>query len=441
MENEERELEQAVSQSDVAAVDSLMDDIGLEDQAQENGQIETQRQQAPAPKANEVGKTAVATPAPGSVETGTETTTEPAEGHAAQRPAALASANPSAQDPEAFNAPKNLSPKGTANWNSLRGVAAHWKKQSEELQKQVDPLTKQIAELKQRPAADPALAGQIKTLTEELASYKRIYETENDPAFKAKYDTAITKNVEQVYTLMKAYGMDEAGIEAVKKIGGPTRMANLEERILEPLRNIAAPHTMQGRADARRIENLVLDSLNLEQERSQALEAIPGNREAFNKAHQERVTKQYQEYEGRFVQRYVDITKGVPYAQLQEVPANAKPEEKAAIEKSNVLFRKLQPIFQAAKYPATPEARADTAATVCLAFVLQEELEEHQAYIKEQDKRIAELEAKLGGIKKAGQTFNKGGGAPRVQIKPQLSDRLAMKSEEAIEAGMEEAGL
>lgn len=364
--------------------------------------------------------------------------------------AAEAAAAPNAVKPHAeedIEVPKGLSVKGAQNWQKLRGRVADQEKKLKDNAAAIAALSAQIEALKKQPAADPKLQERIKQLEGELADYRALYQTENDKDFKAKFDDVIAANDVTIYGILQKHGLPEEAVKKIQGLGGPLRLSDTYWRnqvfhvqIKNPQGQPTGTWEMPM-ADEDAIRFALRQNASLTQQRQQALEAIPKNKEEFQATKKAEREAQFKAYDAEFWNAFGDFSKGVTWAKPQEIPKDATPQQRALIEKDNIRYAKLAPIFDAAKYPATAKIRAEVCCTVALAFVLQEDLDAAHAHIKTQDARIAELEEKLTGIKKSGITHNKGGAAPKVPPRPDTARLLDMKDEDAIDAGLDGAGV
>lgn len=466
MADELHDHEMELNVADLAALDAALDESGVQDIPlnQKPGTAPAaDHGKAAAPAADAVGEESgeagdeeipgIPEAAPGGTPATPATEKTPASGAAPAESAKPAAAplSSTTKDPNQIPTPKNLSPKGNRNWAELRQLASHWKKQAEDLGVQLDTLKGRYNQVQKTAGGDPKMAERIKALEQELEGYQTIYQTESSPAFRAKFDDAIKANDTEIYTILGRQGLNKEQIEALQKVGGLAFAPDNFTNFVDVLRNFKSQDpriVSQARLDAKKLEDLVSKNMDLLNERQHTLDSIPGNREKFHKAEQERRAQSYQAYDTAFWQHYEAITKDIPYARFQEIPANATPEQKAEIEQSNQLFNFLRPKFESAKFPATPQARAEVAATVCLAFVLnleleaaQKNLESERGKTKAEKDRADALQKKLDSIQKAGQTAGKGFAAPATPNKPTTGDRLRLSNEDAIDAGLAEAGL
>ena len=102
-------------------------------------------------------------------------------------------------DPEiaAIERPRNLSEKNQSNWRKLQETASSYKKQAEE-----------AAQLRQK--LDEAQQ-QVKTPDDydELRRFRAIFDIQNDPEFRSKFEKPISDAKENIYRILKANGASD----------------------------------------------------------------------------------------------------------------------------------------------------------------------------------------------------------------------------------------
>lgn len=434
-----------------ATLDAALDEAGVHDLPVENKHLGSAVPSAPAPESE------AAAPAPPVASTGgiddiPEIETTPISREPAPAPAGGGPLAGAGTAPENFEAPRNLSQKGTENWNKLKTLASTAKKEADEAKRQLSALQAQVTELQKSGGADPAIAARIISLEAELANYRAVYSTETSPEFKAQYDAPIAQTNDEIYKILVRQQLPHEQLEKIKASGGLANSPQEFTNFVDLLRSferfpdgtpVPASVKALARMEASRLESLVGKIFDLQASREQALEAIPGNREKFTQALAEQQKQKYIAYDTALDTHWNQITAGIPHARLQQIPVDATPQQKAEIEKSNAKYVKLFPRVMAAKWPKTPQARAEVMATVGLAYDLSDDLDEAAKQIRLRDSKIAELTKKLSDIQKAGQTHGKGGAAP---ITPAggptpVEEKLQMSNEDAIEAGLAELGI
>jgi hypothetical protein len=270
---------------------------------------------AEAPKPADAPKPAVAPPA------------VPAEPTAEQKAAAeksaaeKAAADAAAADPlDKIELPPHTKPKSAEAFNTLKQAA----KDAQAV------LRVQLTEITNREAALKAEVEQLRVKTnqvpenitkelEELRKFRLTKDVESDPKFK-ELDGKIRTNTETIYKKLEVAGLSKDHIEKIKELGGPESVD--WEPILPKL-----PLTTR-----RFIEATLVENERIRDERDQALEGAKSNAETFKKEREEREVAE-------LVGTANDYLKSIPWTAEKAIPANATPEQKAAIEADNQIAR------------------------------------------------------------------------------------------------------
>lgn len=117
-------------------------------------------------------------------------------------------------DPEiaAIEKPRNLSEKNQSNWRKLQETASTYKKQAEE----AEALRQKLQEVEQNV--------KVPEDYEELRKFRAIFDIQNDPEFKSKFDQPIESAKENIYKILKANGASEEVIKSIEDAGGPEKI-------------------------------------------------------------------------------------------------------------------------------------------------------------------------------------------------------------------------
>lgn len=439
MPNELYEHQDNLDTTDLLALDSALDEAGVRDIP--TGIIKTEGDPAAAPNATDTGlrspgvPSSQAAPGGGAADPDLNVTATARASGGAEGGTALDG------DPDKIAQPTNLSPASTRNWNSLRKMASDQKKRAEALEKDVEALKAQIGGLQAGGVGDPKLAERLKVLEGELEGYRRIYQTENSPEFKAKYDSAMAANNTAIIGILKRHGIDDGNLKKVQDAGGLANVPALYTIVVNRLSAAEgnAQYVMQANLDADSIRSLTRSNIELSAQRQQELDSIPGNRENFTAAQKEVKRQEWLSYEQEFNSRFDVMTKDIPYARLQEIPATATPEQKKLIEANNDICRFMEPRFRFAKYPPNASARCDVALRYCMSMIQEQQIKESEEKLKKMEERAIAAEKRLNDIKQKSVIPN-GGPAPFAQTKITTNDKLGMTNEDAIESGLREIG-
>lgn len=282
----------------------------------------------------------------------------------------------------------------------------------------------------------------------ELRTFRQAFDLENDPEFNEKHTTAIKNEETATMELLKSWGLPDTAQDYVAKNGGP-----FEFQVSEKLMPIAFKNEDGSRmthsqwwsanieahlvpAQKRSLDFHIMKIQEKQAERDGAVKDARANREKLIKERAENQSKQSKEWGDRVMAHIPKVLAEIGEdTKLKDVPANATPEEKAAIDKHNDLFTRSQTVAKKYLSEINPENLTEAAAWAAYGQVVAKaEVETLRAEGTAKDAKIVELEGKLEKIKNAGKTKTKDS-APTVTTKtPQF---LGGSSESAMERLME----
>jgi hypothetical protein len=323
-------------------------------------------------------------------------------------------------DPEiaAIERPRNLSEKNQSNWRKLQETASQYKKQAEEAQ----ALRQKLAETEQQV--------KVPEDYDELRRFRAIFDIQNDPEFKSKFDAPISSAKENIYRILKANGASDEVIQSIEKAGGPDKIdqqwwkTNAIDRL--PL------------TEAERLKRNLVDVVDLKEKQQFEIENASKNAEQYYaKKHEDQVNW----YHGTVneIDNYMDqVTKELPWARFQEVPQGATQEQIKQIEQHNAAVGSLAEKFNSALWPTTAQDRANVAAAAVFSHVLTEQLRIEQTSKAKMSEQLKKLTDENNRLKNAGRLPRQNVNGTN-RITPNLNDRLRMNSGDAIDAGLDEA--
>jgi hypothetical protein len=319
-----------------------------------------------------------------------------------------------------------MSEKQVSNWEKLRKTATEYKKQAAE----VEILRQKLAEAQtQQPQLPPDY--------EELRRFRSTFDIRSDPAFQAKYDKPIKDASESIYNLLRKHKAGDEVIKSIQDAGGPGKVSKSwwKKNAIDKLYQ-----TEDGFTDARRLENALVQIDDTEAARQAEIEESAVNQEQWIQQKEAERQKAY-EQEHEHINEYIEgVTKNVPWARFQEIPAGATQEQVDRIQRHNAGVKDLHEKFSSALYPQSPQERAAVAAAATLSHVVTNQLRFEQG-------EKAKLQTELGRLQKELAALKSGGRLPKQTVPGQvsktsnLSDRLKMNSAAAIDLGLDEAGM
>jgi hypothetical protein len=315
--------------------------------------------------------------------------------------------------------PPHTSPKAADSFAALKQKA---RETQAALQKQLEEATAKAtaaaAELEQLRPKVGAVPEDVTAELEDLRKFKLAHDVESDPTFK-EFDGQLNSNREAIYKRLAAAGMAPEKIEQIKQLGGP------ENVDWDP---VFAKMSVGLR---RFIESTLVENERLVDKREAALAKAKENATSFLK-----------EREGREVKVVTDAAndflKQLPWTAQKAVPANATPEQKAAIEADNKFAGEAQGLLKEYLSDRTPVRYAELAVCALIAHrqkaelaTVQQRLTAKEAALAEVTKERDKLKADLDRIRTAEIPRPKNGGSEIPAVK---TPGINVSGEEALES-------
>lgn len=221
-----------------------------------------------------------------------------------------------------------------------------------ELDAKAKRLSELEDELKKVKSVDPLQDERVKAQIEELSQYRRRYAIEKDPEFKSKFDGRIESAESSVMDTLKNNGAPEWLTNAIKAEGGWVKFANSGRPITlntaDGKQTITAAQFAEQIindlpfSDKKAIEAATIEQIQLNREKSRYVEENTKVASEYFRKQEEEAAKR-NEAQQKAVQENQQLIESWikeqseknPHLKLREVPANATPEERAAIEDDN----------------------------------------------------------------------------------------------------------
>jgi hypothetical protein len=328
------------------------------------------------------------------------------------------------EEVDSIQKPINLSPTNSQNWANLRQKAKERGKKLKEIEGELQQLRAQ--------ATSQTLPEETKQELEELRSFRRTFDIQNDPEFRQKYDGAIEANRQRAYELLAKHQMSEENLNLIKDKGFENLDQEFfEEQIYKPLMK----GTLEERKDAMALKKAMESNLSLMVDKDQAIQEASKQGSQWQQQRDQDARQRFEEFNKVVEARVADVQQKIPWAKEQPVPPTATEEQRAQIEKNNQFYKKyVEPTFTKAMFDPSPQARVDTAMAAVLAFKYSDEL----ANLTQKHNRLVE---EYNKIRAAGRTKSSTPAAQPAKKKASVSDYIAMSDDEAIDAQMKELGL
>jgi hypothetical protein len=326
-------------------------------------------------------------------------------------------------DPEiaAIEQPRNLSEANQSNWKKLQETATQYKQQAIEAE-----------ELRQRLAEIETFPQQVPEDYEELKKFRAIFDTENDPEFKSKYDVPIESAKENIYNILKKNGASDDVISSIEQAGGPDKISQQwwKTQALDKL----------DITDSERLKKSLVDVIDLKEGRQKEIGETAEQREQFLHQRENQQVEQFYE-QNRIIQEHTNnIIKDIPWANYREVKPTSSPEERAEIQKHNAAVEELSTRFNSALWPTTPQERSEVAAAAVASHVLSQQLKIEQTSMAKMQAELKRLTAENNSLKNAGRIPKANPTPESARKSTSMSDRLKMSTSDAIDFGLDEAG-
>jgi hypothetical protein len=325
-------------------------------------------------------------------------------------------------DPEiaAIEQPRNLSEANQSNWKKLQETATQYKKQAIE----AEQLRQKLQELEQRPSQTPEDY-------EELKKFRAIFDTENDPDFKSKYDVPIQGAKENIYGILKRNGASDDVIKSIEDAGGPDKISQdwWKKQAIDKL-----PLT-----DAERLKKSLVDVIDLKENRQKEIGDTAEKREEFLQQRQNDLVEKYRSTEREIYEYTSQLTKDIPWAQYKQIDPSFTPEQLEEVKRHNEGVDQLSKQFNAALWPKTSTERAEVAAAAVASGALANQLRFEQQNRITLQQKLEAAEKELTALKNAGRMPKANPTPANAAKSSNVQDRIKMNASDAIDLGLDEA--
>lgn len=315
---------------------------------------------------------------------------------------------------EAVGKDPNMSPRTKVRFDEILG-------QNKKYREQAKLAAKELTELKSKPL-DPTATDQYKALqTEhealkgETAQYRRRFDLDSDPEFKAKYDDQISQAETAIEATWKGAGLDDATLAAIKKEGGfgafarsratfPFKVTDADgntKTIQRPASEFARDWLAAiNPADAEKIRGLMGKQGVLSEEKTAAVKReVEGAKEFFAKrgaesakANEASIAKT-KEMEQQAATISKEITENTDWLKDRAIPDDASADQKKEIEEYNKFTGQLRDGLT--KHPTTVKEYFDIALGNAHSHHLRRELGAKEAEIARLTAEVAKAKSGL----------------------------------------------
>lgn len=366
-------------------------------------------------------------------------------------PAATVTPPAPAKDDEIDNIqePRGLNPANSENWKKLRETARKYKTDNSQLNTKYAEAVTTINKLYKEKEKLPE---PIEKELTELRTFRKTFDYQEDADFKAKFQKPIDDTTEEISKILAANGITEEEIKEIKRVGVDKVDKKAWDATIDALMNDESqkarkltPNQIQKEREAgimlrkllNKHEEQALDKRNEVEKLSMGQSDWAKNKE---KTQAEEMTK-----EVTYVKDGLDkLQKDYPILQKIQAPADATPEQKTAAEEYNQHIDTVHKQFVVSYRPANTEQRFDTAMKAAYALIADRELIKATAANSQLTEQLKTVTQELESIKNSTRMTDPVGSGKEEQGKTRpknVEDYVGMKSEDAVEQAMQNAGL
>lgn len=306
---------------------------------------------------------------------------------------------------------KGASPKSGEALGVLKKKALEEHKKAQALSTELGTLKKQVEELSSK-TVKPEQEEEYK----KLKGFYEAFNLQDDPEFNEKHSKAIEAEQSAALELLGQWNLPKTAQDYIAKNGGIYEFS-ISDKLMPPTvtnedgsrmthaqwysQNIEKAYTP---AQKRVIDSRLFKIQAKIDERDQALRDAKSNRENFIKEREEKAKKANEDFGKRIMAHIPKVTKEIGGdIEMKQIPENATPEQKAAIEDHNKKFTEAQQIAKKYISDITPENLTEAAAWAAYGKVVaRPRISELEKSLTESNKKIEELTQKIEGITKSG---------------------------------------
>lgn len=263
-----------------------------------------------------------------------------AEKKAAEEKAA-AEAAAKKDDLDAVELPPYAKPATTQSFEKVKQLA---REKIAAAAKERDELRAKLEEVEK--TAKDGLPAEAKKELEELREFRAKVDVEADPKFK-EFDATIVSNTEAIYSKLAANGFSPDAIKKIKEMGGPDKVDwdGLANRI---------PSTLK-----RYVESKLVENEDLIEKRKQAVEKAKENAAEYLKSREGELSRSDSEHATRSTEEWnKEIKPKISWMVIQNIPKDAKPEDRKAAEAHNKLVTDIEADLKDAFEDPSPKMKA-----------------------------------------------------------------------------------
>lgn len=239
------------------------------------------------------------------------------------------------------------------------------------------------------PVADPVADAELKKLRE----FRATFDIENDPEFQKTFTARLESNYNSIYGVLANHGLPESELKALKDLPEAERVSQIGD-LIEKL-----PNTSKMRVQAK-----LMDNLNLDEDRSKALNAAIEKARTSKQEILEAPVRQ-KEQTLAALKTAAEQYRTAPVFKKAEIASSTPPEEKKRLEAANQAVDKYTKLFNDVIADETPAAKAEAAYGIVLAHHFKAQVDTLSAQLKKATDELGEIK-KRSGVSDKGRVVN-----------------------------------
>jgi hypothetical protein len=284
----------------------------------------------------------------------------------------------------------------------------------------------------------------------ELEQFHQTFGLENDPALSAPFDQRVVSANQSLEGVMKQLGVPDGTIKFINENGGLYSFRMSNTRMPQNVKNKDGTPMTQGQfyklyiepnlSDAQKeeVSDAYTEIRKAHRDKQQAVDHLKSNRGEFLKKREESVKAAQQDWVDR-VGKHSEVVKKSygEAAVLKDIPPDATPEQKKAIEAHNASYRKAEARALKIISEVTPENLVEAAIAAGYVDIMKDKVLDVSNELEKVKADRDSYKTKYEDLKNAGKTYKaRVEGAPaNVNIKHFKTAGDAMTA--LVEANME----
>lgn len=291
------------------------------------------------------------------------------------------------------------------DFDALKDIIKDERAQREEAQKKSKELEEKLGSL-EKEYKGKVITPEMEKDYESLRELRRTIQIENDPEFRAKYDTKLGEINLRALGILRGEKMSAQVEKFIADNGGIIAMYGSTQQMPRPYQDQTyrefIEETLGGKLTGiskARFEQALASALDLKDEMSREIELAKTKGSERQKEKQKELEEQFR--------TAADATRKSfgKMAEKLEYPKDASKEDRVKIDQHNKRVEAAERAFsEYMKSGNDPAKLAEVMAKAAHSQMVLEEMQSKDADLEERNKRIKELEKKVEDMKKSGAT-------------------------------------